>query len=92
MSLPDSLPPSLIFFEFPSYTWRHLSQGWAPLSASVDPANMQLYVGVGLSGLIFTFFTSRGSPELIYNTHVNIMDRREGGEISNAVPAPPSTG
>ena len=34
---------------------------------------------------IFAFFTSRGPPELIYSTHVNIMDRREGGQISNAV-------
>ena len=36
-------------------------------------------------GVILAFFTSRGPPELIYSTHVNIMDRREGGEISNAV-------
>ena len=40
---------------------------------------------LGYQGVIFTFFTSRGPPELIYSTHLNIMDRREGGEISDAV-------
>ena len=55
---------------------------------------MQLYVRVGLSGGNLHIFYLQGAswpPELIYSTHLNIMERREGGEISNAVPALPST-
>ena len=76
-------PLCVEIFVFPSYTWAPVSR---PVYIGVLTRETCNYMFVlGYQGVIFTFFISRGPPELIYSTHVNIMDRREGGEISNAV-------